>query len=404
MDPLTIFGVAGAGYLLFKPVAATTLPPVVPQTVLPPPVIPPKSFVPSPEIATGLGAISGAAIGALIGGQIGVWAVQSVSQYDAPITKATAVPVFTAVGAITGGIIGGIVLKVGVLAACSFGVIVAVVFVAVYAVFIVAVIIEDTVRYNEWQKRYRSIMRLVKDKRYKAALAEANQGATDGFEGLGFRLKPFAVDYSGTGATKAAFGYGGNEFGLEPGFVIPALFPGDYEGIFGVDAEMLTMNNGAPLNVKDTLIQSHLPMRVTVDGFVKKNLRQPTFDEYEVMLDTTHDEQGVSLREYRDASTRFGYMIAPGFPWVPASYFAAWEPSFSLTHDEQVQAQAQKIVEEAATKAATNTVSTVAPQTMSTPSNNATTDASTGGGSAYTATGSTGKGKSQGSRIDPNSL
>jgi hypothetical protein len=342
MDPLTGAAVVGVGYYLLKREDAK-LPEDTQVGMKPLPVVPAAVAPIIPKVLnqnSGLdfGNLSGAVIGGLIGGQLGDWTNQSLSQYNAPSTKMFTVPVFTAVGAIAGGIIGGIVLKVGIIAAASAGVIVLVILVAVYAVFALASIIEDGVRANEWRRHMRHMVFLVEAKKFKEAILYANLNAQNNqAQGLGFSLGPNQILWmKGTLATQPVLGWAGGQYGLERDVFWPAIKEGDIDGIFGVDASIMTMNNGAALDCKAIWKDAIKPMQSTHASFVVTNKRNPTSAEWQGLLDSEHDNEGHTLRDYSDAADGFVNRIASGIPWVPRYYMEkAWRVPLSLTASEQ---------------------------------------------------------------------
>lgn len=326
MDPIAGVAVLGVGYLLVKREGAST------PTDSQPESIGGKNASKKPLPAKQLsGAALGAAVGALTGKAIADMYLDVTAGYNAPTTKAIAVPVIVGTAALGGAIIVFVGITYGALAAGYAGVIVIAVLAIVFISFVIAANVEDVDRWNAYVFHKQMIVKSVAAGAFAAALAMANEGAKKGIPGLGFYLQAnkSTVYHADTLYFKTAFdaspkipapgGHGGilGRGGLDKDYYFPVVIPYKYETYFGTDgSHVLTRNDGTKVNLITFLNALRDAQQSAYDGLKKQLGKVPTFEQWVANADTITDADGRTLREWIALHDAFGKHVQPAVPWL----------------------------------------------------------------------------------------
>lgn len=346
MEPLTLAAAGGGVYVLYREGVAKPAKDTQPEFTGPAKdnlgkrvgygVIATTGGALAQKAPDGGAMLGGAAIGALVGMGLGQLLLDQTKSLDAKNAKVWVIPVYTGIGAIAGASLAALISSYGVAAALSgpFVVVVLFVLVLVTAIFIVAMVEEDKLsqinRWNAFATRKIQVVRAVSQGKFKLAMSIANEGAQAGTSGLGFRLSATAPTIYAVGSLEIvgpAFNgaWEANQWGpvagtgLERDYFFPTIKPYDYDTYFGVDGielEILKVN-GAPVNVKQALKDVYAPQKACWDGFVVKNARNPTFAEWQNILDSVTDPDGNKLRAWQDAHDALGMKLRNVCIWIP---------------------------------------------------------------------------------------
>lgn len=340
MDPVSGVAVVGVGYLLIRREGAAS-----PKDTQPESVGARNSTAKKLPAKAAGGAALGAAIGALTGRAIADMYLDVTSGYNAPTTKAIAVPTIIGTATVGGAIIAFTAITYGAIAAGYVGVIVIAVLAIVFVSFVVAANVEDVDRWNAYVFHKQLIVKSVAAGAYAAALAIANEGAKKGIPGLGFYLQAnqSTVYYKDTLYFKTAFdaspkipapgGHGGllNRGGLDKDYYYPALIPYKYETYFGTDgSHIMTRNDGTKLDMIVFLNALRDAQKSAYDSLKKELGRVPKWEEWVSRADSIKDPQGRTLREWIELHDAFGKHIQPNVPWIDTYLLQSVEFEFEF--------------------------------------------------------------------------
>lgn len=352
MDILTGGVVVGAAYILVRRETAKPAKDTQPESKGP--VIPNGKSGLSPAqkgAATGLGAV----LGGLLGAGAADFYLDVTAGYNAPTTKAIAVPALIGVSTLGGAIVVFVGITYGAIAAGYAGLIVIAVLALVFTAFVIAANVEDVDRWNAFVFHKQIVVKQVAAGNYMGALALAQQGAKGGIPGLGFYLSAnhTTVYYMGQLYYKTAFdaspkipapgGHGGllGRGGLDKDYYFPEVVPYEYATYFGKDGgHMFTMANGHQVNLIDWLQAMYAMQRDAYVKVVEKLGKPPTWNQWMEYADKIHDQNGVSLREWIALHDAVGAHIQPARPWL--DMWLLQSPEFDFDKGPVFHTQAEK--------------------------------------------------------------
>ncbi len=316
MDPLTGTAIVGVGYFAWTRGNTPATQPENGGSVIP------TTKAPLPRSNGGIG-------GFLADGVANAF-LDVTRAYNAPTTKAIAVPVLIGITVVGVAAVFATVAFGSVAAGGYVGVIVVVILAIVFAVFVAAANHEDVDRYNKFITQKQMVVKAVAGGNFRLAMNIAVEGARQQIPGLGFYLKEtptvygantlyYKTAFDATPAIKDPLHEGGvfGRGGLDRDYIYPAVKRYEYETYFGNDGAHIAVGmNGATYNMI-TILRSFKEAQAQVYGECVRILgRPPTQQEWVTTCDSSKDATGNTLRSVIDAHDVFGKAVQPSVPWL----------------------------------------------------------------------------------------
>ncbi len=320
MDPVSGAALVGVGYVAYLQTAKK---PAQTQPESVGPVITSKAPLPARNLREG-------GLGGLLGAGVSDLFLDVTAGYNAPTTKAVAVPLLTGIAVVGVAVTFVAIGYAGIAVGGYVGLIVVAVLVIVFAVLVISANVEDVDRWNRYVSFKQQVVKAASAGNFRLAMNIAVEGARQQVSSLGFYLKEEPTVYeTNTLYYKTAFDttpaivdplHSGGVFGrggLDKDYFLPALKRYDYTTYFGVDgAHMATLSNGGTVNLIAVLSQFRDAQQFVYDKCCEILKRPPTIEEWLNTVDASKDANGTSMRDVIRAHDAFGAAIQPSVPWL----------------------------------------------------------------------------------------